>query len=209
MSYLTLRSFVITVCVLMLVCSSFAYSAANSAAGKEKSATCQGCHGTDGNSYAGNWPNLAGQHSRYIRKQIQNFQSGDRQDPTMTSMVKGLSQTDIADIAAYFSSQTIKPVETTAGANLIALGRKIYKGGNRYSGVPACAGCHGPNGAGISPSAFPVLSGQKIDYTKKALNDFRADIRQNDPHSIMRNIAGRLTDKEIHSVATYISTLSQ
>ncbi|MFV2055086.1 MAG: cytochrome c [Thiohalomonadales bacterium] len=183
--------------------------AADASAGQQKSSTCQGCHGVDGNSYADNWPNLASQHASYIEKQIRNFQSGKRQDPTMTSMVVGLSEQDIADIAAYFSQQAIvaSPAVLVEN-NLLSNGRKIYKGGNLYSGVPACSGCHGPNGVGIGPSKFPVLAGQKIDYLTKTLRDFRNSTRNNDPRSIMQNISARMTDKEITSVATYINSLA-
>jgi len=182
--------------------------AGNSAAGQEKSALCQGCHGPDGNSLSPEWPSLAGQHAGYIEKQITNFQDGERQDPTMSSMVIGLSKEDIADIAAYFSSQSLQPTEADPKATSdIALGKKIYKGGNTYNGVPACAGCHGPNGVSNGPAVFPRISGQKIDYLVKTLNDFRAGNRANDPNEIMRNIATKLSDREIKAVAAYVSTL--
>jgi len=181
---------------------------ADVSAGQQKSSTCQGCHGVDGNSYADNWPNLAAQHASYIEKQIRNFQSGKRQDPTMTSMVAGLSEQDIADIAAYFSRQAIvaSPAKQVAN-NLLSNGKKIYKGGNLYSGVPACSSCHGPNGVGIGPAKFPVLAGQKIDYLTKTLRDFRNSTRSNDPRSIMQNISAKMTDNEIAAVATYINSL--
>lgn len=181
-------------------------------AGQEKSAVCQGCHGPDGNSLGPDWPNLADQHAGYIQKQVKNFQNGDRQDPTMSSMVIGLSEQDIADIAAYFSSQSLKAAAATGEdksktASDITLGKKIYKGGNTYNGVPACAGCHGPNGVGNAPAVFPRISGQKIDYLVKALNDFRDAKRSNDPNEIMRNIAAKLSDREIKAVAEYASSM--
>jgi len=182
--------------------------AGNAQSGQEKSALCQGCHGPDGNSLGPEWPNLAGQHAGYIEKQISNFQAGNRQDPTMSSMVIGLSKEDISDIAAYFSSQTLQPASTDAKAAIdIALGKKIYKGGNTYNGVPACAGCHGPNGVGNAPAVFPRISGQKIEYLVKTLNDFRTGSRANDPNEIMRNIATKLSDREIKAVAAYVSSL--
>ena len=184
-------------------------SAANAAAGKDKSVACQGCHGVDGNSYSGVWPNLAAQHPSYISKQLLNFQSGERKNETMTGMAAGLSKEDIADIAAYLSQQTIQPEANEFDANVLGTGRKIYKGGNRYSGVPACSGCHGPNGAGISPSAFPSLAGQKVDYIVKQLTDFRNQARENDPRAIMQNVASRMTDNEIKSVAAYINSLKR
>ena len=182
--------------------------AGNPEAGQEKSALCQGCHGPDGNSLGPDWPNLASQHAGYLQKQITNFQNGERQDPTMSSMVIGLSKEDVEDIATYFSAQSLQATEPDPKATSdIALGKKIYKGGNTYNGVPACAGCHGPNGVGNGPAVFPRISGQKIDYLVKTLNDFRTGNRANDPNEIMRNIATKLSAREIKAVAAYVSTL--
>jgi len=179
----------------------------NAEAGKQKSEVCQGCHGADGNSYGPDWPNLASQHVSYITKQIQNFQKGARVNEIMSGMVAGLSEQDAKDIAAYFSSQTVKPSTLKVDSEIIKTGRKIYKGGNRYSGVPACAGCHGPNGVGNAPAAFPYLAGQVPTYLIKTLKDFKSGARANDPNEIMRNIAAKLTDSEINAVAKYVATL--
>jgi len=181
--------------------------------GKEKSQVCQGCHGADGNSYGPEWPNLAEQHTSYLTKQIHNFQKGERKNETMNSMVAGLSEQDIKDIAAYFSKQSLTPQPSQSDAQqnseLIKTGRKIYKGGNRYSGVPACAGCHGPNAVGNGPAAFPHLAGQKPTYLIKTLKDFKSGARANDPNEIMRNIAAKLTLSEIKAVASYVATLKE
>jgi cytochrome c553 len=179
----------------------------DAAAGKEKSQVCQGCHGEDGNSYGPEWPNLAAQHPSYLVKQIRNFQDGIRINETMNGMVAGLSQQDIEDIAAYFASQSLQPQEQNTDSEVIKTGRKIFKGGNRYTGVPACAGCHGPNGIGNSPAAFPHLAGQKSTYTVKTLKDFQSGARANDTNEIMRNIAAKLTENEITAVAAYMATL--
>jgi len=179
----------------------------DAAAGKEKSQVCQGCHGENGNSYGPEWPNLAAQHSSYIIKQIQNFQEGVRINETMNGMVVGLSQQDIEDIAAYFASQSLQPQELETDVEVIKTGRKIFKGGNRYTGVPACAGCHGPNGIGNGPAAFPHLAGQKSTYIVKTLKDFQSGARANDTNEIMRNIAAKLTENEINAVAAYMATL--
>lgn len=179
--------------------------AAPPSAGKEKSVTCQGCHGTDGNSYGPDWPHLAGQHSSYLIKQITNFQAGTRTNETMNSMVAGLSKDDITDIAAYFSTKKINPLEVTADAIVIETGKKIFRGGNSFTGVPACSSCHGPNGAGNSPGKFPALAGQRIEYVIKTLNDFKSGQRNNDPNEIMQTITGKMTDNEIKSVAAYIA----
>ena len=183
--------------------------AADIAAGQEKSATCQGCHGADGNSYGPEWPHLAGQHSSYIIKQVKNFQSGSRTDPTMSAMVVGLVPKDIEDIAAYFSSKSITAEAEKNDAAIVLTGRNMYKGGSSYKGIPACAGCHGPNGVGNSPAVFPSVAGQRVDYLIKTLKDFRSGARSNDPNSIMRNIAVKMSDNDIKAVATYITQMSR
>ena len=176
--------------------------------GQQKSGLCQGCHGPDGNSLGPDWPNLAAQHSSYLEKQIKDFKQGKRVDPTMSNMVLDLSDEDIADIAAYFSSQKLNPsANSNADASALSTGRKIYKGGNTYNQVPACAGCHGPNGVGNSPANFPRIAGQQKSYLIKALKDFQSGNRTNDPNNMMQDIAAKLTAKEIEAVATYVSTL--
>lgn len=173
--------------------------------GKEKSAVCQGCHGEDGNSVAPEFPHLAGQHSRYILKQIANFQSGARTNETMNAMVAGLSMDDAKDIAAYFASKKVQPVTAKPDSIALETGKMIYRGGNSFTGVPACSSCHGPNGAGNSPAKFPRLAGQRTEYVMAQLQNFKTKQRTNDPNGIMQTIAGKMTDNEIRSVATYIT----
>lgn len=196
---------------LLMSLSSAVFADGDPNKGREKSQVCQGCHGADGNSYGPEWPNLASQHTSYLTKQIRNFKDGVRKNETMNSMAAGLSEEDIKDIAAFFSSQSLTaqggPSNEKLDSELIKTGRKIYKGGNRYSGVPACAGCHGPNAVGNGPAAFPHLAGQKITYLIKTLKDFKSGARANDPNEIMRNIASKLTESEIKAVANYVSTL--
>lgn len=189
-------------CVFISI-SANSYAAGDPAAGQEKSAVCQGCHGADGNSYSPEWPNLAGQDSRYIVKQLTDFHSGARKNETMTGMASTLSEADIADIAAFFSKQALTP-EATEGS---LAGKKLYTGGNHYTGVPACAGCHGPNGAGNGPGKIPRLAGQKSVYVAKQLRDFRSGARTNDRNGIMQNLAEKMTDKEIDAVAAYVTAM--
>ena len=194
--------------VLFLLISIPVYSYAATGAGSVEqgqvtSGTCQGCHGPDGNSFSPDWPNLASQNANYLSKQIHDFQSGARKDPTMSSMVTGLEEGDIADIAAYFAAQQVKGDP----ASQSSLGKKLYLGGNRYTHVPACAGCHGPNGAGNGPGAIPHLAGQKSAYTTKALKDFKSGARSNDRNQIMRDIASKMTEQEIDAVASFLAGL--
>ena len=176
-------------------------------AGKTKSAACQGCHGEDGNSYSPEWPNLASQHGAYLSKQIKNFRDGIRKNETMNAMAAGLSDQDAEDIARYFAGQSLKSQAMDIDSELLKTGRKIYKGGNAYNGVPACAGCHGPNGRGNSLAVFPHVAGQRQTYLVNTLNEFRTGARNNDVNEIMRNIASRMTENEINAVAAYMSSL--
>lgn len=190
--------------LISITANTYVYAAGNAAAGQEKSAVCQGCHGPDGNSFSPEWPNLASQNVAYLSKQIRDFQSGSRKDETMSSMVIGLSQEDIIDIATYFSQQV---VQGDASAKSAA-GKKLYEGGNRYNRIPACASCHGPNGVGNGPGAIPHLAGQKTGYTTKQLKDFRSGTRENDRNEMMQSIAAKMSDKEIEAVATYIAGMA-
>ncbi|HYN27807.1 MAG TPA: c-type cytochrome, partial [Burkholderiales bacterium] len=106
---------------------------------------------------------------------------------------------------AFYAAQ--KPGETAANdKELVAHGRKLFRGGNAAIGVAACAGCHSPNGAGI-PSQYPRLAGQHPEYVVAQLKAFRSGERANDFNNMMRAVAARLTDKEIAAVAEYLSGL--
>lgn len=182
------------------------------AAGKTKSATCAACHGADGNSTNPEWPKLAGQNESYLFKQLQNFKAGQdapdgRYNASMAPMVAPLSEQDMADLAAYFASQTVKPGE--ADQTQVELGRQVYKGGNNASGVPACAACHGPNGNGNPAAKFPALAGQHATYTALQLEAFSKAQRANDAGQMMRNIASKMTDAEMAAVSEYIAGLQK
>ncbi len=182
---------------------SFALFAADSEAGKTKSALCAGCHGVDGNSPNAIWPSLAGQHASYLVKQLENFKSGERTDPVMQGMAATLSEEDMQDVAAYYETQKLNPV--SFDASLVELGEAIYRGGITETSVAACMGCHSPSGAGIEPARYPSLRGQHSDYLVAQLKKFRDGTRANDSGAIMRHIAKRMTDSEIMSVAAYIT----
>lgn len=159
----------------------------------------------DGNSANPEWPKLAGQHANYIEKQLKEFKAGDRSNAMMAPMAAPLSEQDVADLAAYFSSQTTSKGD--ADPALVELGEKIYRGGNPASGVAACIGCHGPTGAGNPAANFPSLSGQHARYVEIQLNAFRKGERANDAGKMMRSVAGRMTDQEIKAVASYVQGL--
>lgn len=180
-------------------------AAGDAAKGKEKSAVCAACHGADGNSANPAWPKLAGQHPSYIEKQLADFKEKRRNDPTMSPMAMPLSEQDMKDLAAYFSSQQSRP--GSANAEKVAMGESIYKGGNLNTGVTACAACHGPTGKGNPASIYPSIGGQHVAYTVKQLKDFKAMNRENDPSEIMRDIAKRMTETEMEAVSEYMAGL--
>jgi cytochrome c553 len=174
-------------------------------AGRAKSTTCAGCHGANGNSVNPQWPKLAGQHPKYIYKQLQDFKHKARVNVIMNAQAADLSDQDMHNLAAYFSAQGISL--GTAGEQQPRLGESIYRGGIAARGVPACTGCHGPTGAGNAAAAFPKLSYQHAPYTANQLHAFRSGERANDLAGMMRAIASGLTDREIDAVAHYIAGL--
>ena len=174
------------------------------AAGEAKyAAVCAACHGADGNSGSPENPKLAGQHADYLAKQLAEFKSGKRANAVMSGMSAALSDEDMKNISAWLSTQ--KPKAGFAKVkDTIALGERIYRGGIADRQIPACAGCHSPNGAGI-PAQYPRLSGQHAEYTAAQLTAFRDGVRQNNLQ--MTQVAAKLNDKEIKAVSDYIAGL--
>jgi cytochrome c553 len=187
----------------LLLISASAQGAGDAAAGKAKSAVCAGCHGVDGNSPTPMYPKLAGQVSEYTVKQLELFKSGQRQNPIMQGMAAPLSKKDMDDLGAYFASQKATPGSAIGDKDQIALGKKLYRGGNAATGVSACMSCHGPSGHGIPPR-FPGVSGQHAAYTEAQLMAFRDGVRK-DPDDIMIRIAGRMSVTEIKAVSQYMA----
>ncbi len=179
--------------------------AADAAAGKAKAGTCAGCHGMDGNSANPEWPKLAGQHAKYLAKQLHDFKAGKRTNAMMAGMVAPLSEQDMEDLAAYFSTQKIQPGK--ADPALFEKGQKLYRGGNPTTGVAACIGCHGPTGAGNPQANFPALAGQHAKYVENQLHAFKKGQRSNDAGKMMRTIAAKMTEEEIKAVASYVQGL--
>ena len=178
----------------------------DAAAGQAKTAVCGACHNPDGNSLAPNFPKLAGQGQRYLEKQLHDIKSGKRTVLEMTGMLAAFNDQDLADIAAYFASQ--KGSVGAADPKLVERGRALFNGGDLEKGMPACTGCHSPNGAGIALAGFPHLSGQHAQYVTKQLTDFREGNRTNDGDAMtMRTIAGKLSNHDIEALASYIQGL--
>ncbi|MDY6978911.1 MAG: c-type cytochrome [Pseudomonadota bacterium] len=206
MKYSTLVTFFAVSLFLPGVASAAQAAGGDARAGEAKVAACVACHGEKGNSTVANFPKLAGQHAGYIAKQLADFKQGEtRSDPLMAGQVAGLSEQDMADIGAYYAKQS--PSMGQADEKLAAFGEKLYRGGNPEKGLTACIACHGPTGAGNPAANFPLLSGQHTDYLVKALKDFRDGKRSNDMNGMMRDIAGKMSDREIEAVSSYISGL--
>lgn len=197
--------FTVTLLVLMPL---LAAAAGDPEAGEQKSAICSACHGQDGNSMVPAWPKIAGQHEEYLYRQTRMVREQTREVPEMYPLVMNLSDQDIADLAAYYTTQTISP--GVADEALVELGGQIYHGGNPESGVPACSACHGPAGNGIPGAHFPVVRAQHADYTASRLNRYRDGEANGDDDEfskIMVGVAEHMTDEEINAVSSYIEGL--
>lgn len=171
---------------------------------------CAACHNADGNSIIPANPSLAGQHAEYIIKQLNNFKSKDgkpaeRENAIMTAMVEPLSPEDIKNLGAYYAQQAPKPGAAN-DKSLAEQGEQLYRGGNLETNVPACTGCHAPNGSGIPPK-YPRLAGQHSEYTVAQLRAFRTELRTNDENDVMHTITSRMTEKELKAVSEFISGL--
>lgn len=173
--------------------------------GQAKSATCVACHGANGNSPNPEWPNIAGQHEQYIFKQLQAFKAGERQNPLMTPIAQTLSEDDMADLAVFYSQQTVTGLE--APADKVEQGQRLYRGGDAQSQIAACTGCHGPRGKGNPTALYPAIQGQHATYVAAQLRAYRAGTRQTDQNQIMRDVARTMSDAQIDAVAAYVQGL--
>ena len=193
--------------LLTLGISGLAHAAGDAAAGQGKIAICSACHNADGNSLVSSFPKLAGQGERYLLKQMQDIKSGNRPIVEMTGMLDAMTAQDLEDISAWYNSQ--KGTLGAADPELAERGQELYQGGKLADGMPACIGCHSPNGEGIDLAVYPKLNGQHADYIAKQLTEFREGIRNNDGDSmIMRTIAAKMSNKDIKAVSSYIQGLN-
>ncbi|MCG6216951.1 c-type cytochrome [Vibrio furnissii] len=198
--------------ILSLLASCSVWAQGSIEAGKAKSQTCVACHGADGNSQITTYPKLAGQHAKYIEKQLKDLKLGmssggkqGRYDPVMSAMAMPLSEEDMADVAAYFASLPISPNSTPE--DVVAKGKVLYNAGDAARGLSACTACHGPRGNGTELSGFPKISGQHADYIKAQLQKFRDENRGNDMNAMMRDVAKKLTDADIEILSKYVGGL--
>ena len=163
--------------------------------------SCFLCHGAEGESASEVFPRLAGQNAEYIAKQLENFKSGKRKSSAMAPMVAELSPDDMAALGRFYGSRPPHK-EAPKDAPLAAVGQYIYSQGNRFSGVPACASCHGPDGAGSN--ALPRLAGQHAAYLDNQLKQFNKRERNND-NAVMHTVVEKMTPLEMAAVSEYLS----
>ena len=171
--------------------------------GKIKTTSCVACHGEHGNSVAGGFPNLGGQGKAYLLKQLKDIQDGTRPIPTMTGMLDGMSEEDLADIAAFYSIQD--RAKGAADPDLVQLGESIYRFGIPRKNIAACTACHAPTGAGNDLAKFPSVAGQWPEYIIQQLKAFQSGVRHNDGDGkMMRTTAMDMNEQEMNAVASYI-----
>jgi cytochrome c553 len=199
------------VCLFLGLCAN-AMAMGDVEAGKSKSAACGACHGADGNSMIDMYPKLAGQHAGYLVKQLNDFKLASqtsgaegRNNALMNSTAAALTEQDMQDIAAYYSSQKAASGETPE--DVVEAGSKLYLGGDLERGITACVACHGPRGDGTSLSGFPDISGQHSTYIKIQLEAFRSGQRANSLNGMMADIAKRLSDSDIEILSAYLAGL--
>ncbi len=182
---------------------------ADAAAGRELAQTCAACHGQQGISPSGAFPNLAGQQMSYLAKQIMDIRDGDRLVPTMAGQVDDFSDQDAWDVAGHFAGQNANLGQTSdEDAELLARGEELYRAGDMSKGIPSCSACHTPTGVGIGSAVYPALSGQHAEYTVSTLQDFASGERANSPNNIMGDIASKMSDSDMKAVANYLLGLN-
>lgn len=196
------RFWIFAAAVCGTIASSAALPAGNAQSGQAKAVVCGACHGQNGNSASADYPSLAGLGEEYIAEQLQNFKDGKRDSAIMKPLAQPLSSADMADLGAYFN--TLPNTGLEADPSYWLAGEKLYRGGDRERGIPACMACHGPTGTGNEPGKFPALRGQHAEYVVKQLNAYAAGTRPPGPRGIMPAIAKRLTAEDIRNIASYV-----
>jgi cytochrome c553 len=196
--------------VTLLAAGVMAHAAGDAEAGKAAALVCAACHGQDGaTGIDPTYPNLAGQNERYLLRQLELIQSGERPAPLMTGQLTGKSRADLENLAAYFASLPAKGGQAAGGDDAVARAAAIYRGGILDKGVAACSACHGPDGTGNWAAGFPQIGGQAVAYTVAQLTAYREGRRSTDEDygGMMRDVASRLTDGEIAALADFLRGL--
>jgi cytochrome c553 len=188
-------------------------------AGQAKAGACAACHGLDGNSADAQYPKLAGQHERYLWRQLHLFKTGQRENPIMQGMAAPLTGQDMRDIGAYFATQapragvaddTVIKVGPNADRKFYQVGERVFRAGRPADKIPACIACHGPSGRGNPGPSYPSLGGQHAAYTVARLQYFRGggvSGKDKEANTVMTEVARTLSDEDIQGLATYIEGL--
>lgn len=193
---------------LAIVAAPLALAGGDPASGQEKASLCAACHGVAGNSTIALWPKLAGQHEAYLDRHLNLIKSGARPVPEMVGITAGLSEQDMADLAAYYADQETSP--GAADPALVNAGERLYRAGNLKTGVPACMACHGPAGEGNPLAGYPALAGQHSAYVGRMLSRYRDGEtwgEEDSPSQVMADVAAEISDEEIQAVASYVQGL--
>jgi cytochrome c553 len=208
-----MKSAALLLCGLLLAASAATASAADAPAAAAKpdlakgqatsTAVCAACHTSDGSRGAPANPILQGQHPEYLVKQLGEFKADKRLSPIMKGFASMLSEQDMKNVAAFYAAKQAQP-GFAKNKELVTLGEKIYRGGLADRSIAACAGCHGPSGAGM-PSQYPRLAGQHAEYVEAQMVAFRSGARANSQQ--MTDVASKMSDKEIKAVADYLAGL--
>ena len=194
-----------------LTVASGVHAAGDAAAGERQVAACAACHGTDGRGIVPIYPNLGGQNERYLFRQLQMIQNGQREIALMAGQLNGKSEQDLRDIAAYYAAQPATAGQATGDDEQIARAERLFRGGDLNKNVAACTGCHSPDGSGNGPAGFPRLSGQSAEYVVQQLTAYREGLRATDEEfgGMMRQVAANLNDGEIAALADYLQGLGR
>ena len=195
-----MKRLVVAACALMLTGAGWAQEG-EARAKKIIGGSCFLCHGAEGESASEVFPRLAGQNAEYIAKQLENFKSGKRKSTAMASMVTELSPADMTALGQFYASRPPHK-EAARDTALAGVGRYIYQSGNKWSGVPSCASCHGPGGAGST--TLPRLAGQHAAYLETQLQQFSKRERNND-NAVMHTVVEKMTGLEMAAVSEYLS----
>ncbi|NCT57572.1 MAG: cytochrome c4 [Legionella sp.] len=203
-----MKSFWVSLILLLTPCAG--YTMGSNTVGRAITAPCATCHGQDGRSLNPAWPNLAGQHTDYLIKQIQDLKRNDARhvDEAMAPFIQELTDEDIQNIADFYAKKPLPP-GTHRLRRKNTRGETLYRQGDAKQHIMACATCHGVNGKGHGLPGFPSLAGQHIDYTMHQLEAFKHNNRQNDPGHTMRMVTAAMSPEDMHAIAYYLASLPQ
>ena len=185
---------ILTLCIAGAILASPAAAQGDAERGAKLAYTCQGCHGIEGyrNAYPSyRVPKLGGQKAAYLVAALQGYRDGTREHSTMQAQASSMTDQEMQDLAAYFSS---------------IANETVAAGGNETAGIEAastCIACHGQNGISVSPN-WPTLAGQYEDYIRHALNQYRDGTRKN---PVMAQMAAPLKDEDVKVLARFYASL--